>query len=136
MSIQNFNDFANELLTNRGSDQKVDVNWYLAFFKRHPEVRSKFSRPIDKQRVFAENADTFIEWFRRFHETRIKWTIIDPNIYNMDESGSAIDVEQKSKVILSSEEKETFARQHGNKISSLSKYQSEKQKRRNNGLIN
>ena len=54
----------------------------------------------------------------------------------MDESGSAIDVEQKSKVILSSEEKETFARQDGNKISSLSNYQSEKQKRRNNGLIN
>ncbi len=60
--------------------------------------------------MFAENSDTFIKWFRRFHETRIKWAIIDPDIYNMDELGSAIDIKQKSKVILLNKEKKTFAK--------------------------
>src|SRR6266511_2467465 len=72
LTIRNLNDFANKLLRNRGANQEVGVNWHLAFFKRHPEVRSRFSRTINKQRVFAENLDTFIKWFRRFHETRIK----------------------------------------------------------------
>ncbi len=49
--------------------------------------------------MFTENSDTFIKWFRRFHETRIKWAIIDSDIYNMDESGNAISVKQKLKIV-------------------------------------
>jgi hypothetical protein len=115
LTIDNLNDFANELLKNRGSNERVGVNWHLAFFKRHPNVESRYSRPIDKQRVWAENADSWIEWFRRFQTTRAKWGIIDPDIYNMDESGASIGVEQKSKVILPKEEKEAFAKQDGNR---------------------
>ncbi len=66
LTIQNLNDFANELLRNREANQVIGVNWHLAFFKRYSEVKTKFSRPIDKQRVWAENPDVFIDWFRRF----------------------------------------------------------------------
>ena len=93
----------------------VGVNWHNAFFKRHPEIRSKFSRPIDRRRVDAEDPDTFIEWFRRFHETRAKWGIIGPDTYNMDESGSSIGLEQSSRVILPAEETESSAEQDGNR---------------------
>ena len=58
----------------------------------------------------AENPDDFIKWFRRFHEIRNKWGIIDSNTYNMDESGSAISMEQRSKIILPIEEKEAFSK--------------------------
>jgi hypothetical protein len=57
----------------------------------------------------------FIEWFRRFQHTRNKWDIIDPNIYNMDESGTAISVEQKSRIILPAKKKDVFAKQDGNR---------------------
>jgi len=60
--------------------------------------------------MFAENPDTFIKWIRRFCKIRIKWIIINPDIYNIDESESAININQKSKIFLFSEEKETFAK--------------------------
>ena len=41
----------------------------------------------------VEDLDEFIDWFRRFNNTRLKWGIINPDIYNMDESECAIDVE-------------------------------------------
>ncbi len=78
-------------------------------------MKTKFSRPINKQRVWAENPDVFIDWFRRFQNTRNKWGIIDPDIYNMDESGAVIGVEQKSKIILPSKKKKVFAKQDGNR---------------------
>ncbi len=65
--------------------------------------------------MFAENLNTFIDWFQRFHETRIKWAIIDPDIYIIDESGNAIGIEQKLNVILSNEKKEAFAKQDENR---------------------
>jgi len=102
-------------LRNRGVTQEIDVNWHLVFFKRHSEVRLKLFRPIDKQKMFAENLNTFIDWFQRFHETRIKWAIIDPDIYIIDESGNAIGIEQKLNVILSNEKKEAFAKQDENR---------------------
>jgi len=40
--------------------------------------------------VFTENPDIFINWFRRFQEIRNKWDIINPDIYNINESGAAI----------------------------------------------
>jgi hypothetical protein len=60
--------------------------------------------------MWAKNPDIFIEWFRRFQNTRNKWGIIDPDIYNIDELRAAINFEQKSKIILLNEEKEIFAK--------------------------
>ena len=114
LTIQYLNELANELLRSKGMNDTVGVNWHTSFFKRHPEVKSKYSRPINKARVDAEDPDNFIEWFRRFHETRTKWGITDPDTYNMDETGSSMGLEQASKVILPSEEKEAWAKQDGN----------------------
>jgi len=58
----------------------------------------------------AEDPDEFIDWFRCFNNTRLKWGIIDSDIYNMDELGCAIGAEQRSKVIFSIEEKQAFAK--------------------------
>ena len=65
---------------------------------------------MDKQRIRAENPDEFIKWFRRFQNIRNKWGIIDPDIYNMDESGASIGVEQKSRIILPAEKKKKFSK--------------------------
>jgi hypothetical protein len=74
-----------------------------------------FSRPIDCQRVNAEDdPDAFIDWFRRFNNIKRKWGIIDSDIYNMDESGTGLGAEQKSKVILPREEKKHFTKKASN----------------------
>ena len=65
--------------------------------------------------MFVENLDTFIKWFRPFQETRAKWGIINSDIYNIDESESAINIKQKLKVILFSKKKKAFAKQDRNR---------------------
>ena len=41
-----------------------------------------------------EDLDDFIKQFRRFHEMRNKWGIIDSDIYNIDKSESSISMKQ------------------------------------------
>ncbi len=77
----------------KGVNIIVGYHWYNSFFKRYLEVYSKFSRLIDRRCINVEDLDDFIKWFRRFHEIRNKWGIIDSDIYNIDESGSAIGME-------------------------------------------
>ena len=74
----------------KGVNITVGYYWHNSFFKRYLEVYLKFSKSINRRRMNAEDLDNFIEQFRRFHEIRNKWGIIDSDIYNMDESGSAI----------------------------------------------
>jgi hypothetical protein len=40
---------------------------------------------------------------------------VNPDIYNIDELGSAIDIKQNSKVIISSEKRQVFAKRDGNR---------------------
>ena len=53
--------FANELLKAKGSDELVGKKWHLRFYKRHPNVEARYSRPMERARVINENADNYIE---------------------------------------------------------------------------
>jgi hypothetical protein len=70
MIIQYFNEYVNELLKVRNSENIVNYYWYNNFFKRYPEIKSKFSRLINRKRINAENSDEFINFFRRFINTK------------------------------------------------------------------
>src|SRR6266498_3836271 len=60
LTIPHLNDCANELLRMKGVSDTVGVYWHNSFFNRHPEIQSKFSRPIDRRRMNAEDSDKFI----------------------------------------------------------------------------
>ena len=61
LSIKHLDDCANEILRNRGSNERIGYHWHNSFLKRHPELKPKYSRPIDRQRTKAEDPDQFIE---------------------------------------------------------------------------
>jgi hypothetical protein len=105
ITIQYLNAYANELLKVRDSDKTVSYYCYNSFFKRYPAIKSKFSRPINRKRMNAEDSDEFIDFFQRFINVKNEWGIVDSNIYNMDKLGSVIDLEQNSKVIIFSEKR-------------------------------
>jgi hypothetical protein len=73
LTIASLRDMANEILLEKGSHAPIGVNWHLKFLKRHPELRSALSRPIDKQRIMSEDPDVFIYFFRVFEETVMRW---------------------------------------------------------------
>lgn len=66
LHVPHVNDFANEILRNRGDTIPMSVNWHLNFLKQHNHIKTKFSRPFAKARVMQERADVYIEFFRRF----------------------------------------------------------------------
>jgi hypothetical protein len=70
ITIQHFNACANELLKVRDSDETVGYYWHNSFFRRHPEVKFKFSRLIDRKRINAEDPDKFFDFYRRFINTK------------------------------------------------------------------
>lgn len=43
LHVPHLNDFANEILKNRGDQLPVSVNWHLKFFEQHRHMRTKFS---------------------------------------------------------------------------------------------
>jgi hypothetical protein len=48
LTIQYFNDCADEFLRNRNINTIIGYHWYNSFFKRYPEIAAKYSRLIDR----------------------------------------------------------------------------------------
>jgi hypothetical protein len=50
------------------------------------------ARPMEKDRFINKDADDYIKWFRVFIEIVNKWGILLEDTYNMDESGSGLEL--------------------------------------------
>jgi hypothetical protein len=66
----------------------------------------RYSRLMERARVINENADDYIEWFRRVFATILKWDIKLADTWNMDELGAEIGISHKSYVIVIAKEKD------------------------------
>ena len=84
--------FAQLLLSARlKSPQKATIGelWVNRFIKRHPELKSKYTRQYDYQRAKCEDSGLIKNWFSCVQETILKYGILEQDIYNMDETGFA-----------------------------------------------
>jgi hypothetical protein len=106
-------EYANELCKAKGDFEEVGKNWHLGFYERHTSVESTYARSMAKERVANEDADNYIAWFRHNESTVAKWNILPADTHNMDESGSAIGVSHKSRVIIPAKEKEAIKSMDG-----------------------
>ncbi|KAK7928782.1 hypothetical protein PG985_005780 [Apiospora marii] len=79
-------DMANRLLGARDAG-RVGVNWASNFVRRQPDLRTRFNRRIDYQRVLFEDPDAYRAWFTLVRNTSSKYGIQEEDIYNFDETG-------------------------------------------------
>ncbi|KAL6171766.1 hypothetical protein ACJQWK_02769 [Exserohilum turcicum] len=79
-------DMANRLLRERGGEE-VGKNWVDRFIQRNPELRTRRSRPYDRQRAACEDPALIKGWFELVQNTKAKYGIVDEDIYNFDETG-------------------------------------------------
>ncbi len=79
-----------ELLKAKGANSYIGLNWQAAFFRRHPEIKSMFTRPRDKHRFLATDYEILEHFFELYRATVDKYGIREDDIYNMDEKGVAI----------------------------------------------
>src|SRR5688500_2400842 len=90
-----------ELLRVKGDTEPLGINWQYAFFKRWPELKTKFLKPQEAKRFLAEHRPTFEHHFRLFESIVERYCVKPENIWNIDEKGVIIGISGKEKVIVS-----------------------------------
>jgi len=110
---------AQKLLSARLSSSQATIGerWVNRYTKRHPELRSKYTRKYDYQRAKCEDPVLIKDWFKRFHDTIEKYGILEQDRYNMDETGFQMGVISTAKVVCGSETRDSRAKmtQPGNR---------------------
>ena len=79
--------------------QPIGKHWLSRFLNRHPELSSKYSEQLNRQRALAGNPKVLNDYFRKLrHLIRIH-DLQPDQIYNMDEKGFLMGQSAKAKVI-------------------------------------
>jgi hypothetical protein len=79
-------DMANYILDSRGG-KRVGKLWAHRFVQRRPELKTRFNRVYDFQRALCEDPELIGAWFRLVENMRAKYSILDCDFYNFDETG-------------------------------------------------
>jgi hypothetical protein len=65
----------------------VGKRWASNFVKRHQELKTRFNRKYDYQRIKCEDPAIIRDWFTLVANTIAKYGITLADIYNFDETG-------------------------------------------------
>ena len=103
-----------ELLLRKGDTKPLGVNWVQKFLSRHPDIKTQYIPPLDKERAIAQDPEVLIGWFQLFQQTLDTYQICKEDIYNMDEKGFMMGVVGKFRVVVSKHEK-AYMTQCGNR---------------------
>jgi hypothetical protein len=79
-------DMADKLLAARGADQ-VGAQWPRNFVKRTDSLKTRFNRAYDRQRALCEDPVLIKSWFELVEQTKLKYGILDEDVFNFDEAG-------------------------------------------------
>jgi hypothetical protein len=108
-------DMANQLLAARGEGY-VGEKWVRNFVRRKTELKSQLTRQRDRQRVFCSDPGLITPWFELVQNVKAKYGILDEDIYNFDETGFALGVGNRVKVVTASERRtEAIGLQQGDR---------------------
>ena len=77
---------ANYLLETRGG-KRVGKCWAQRFVARRLELKTRFNRVYDFQRALCEDPELIGAWFRLVENMRAKYSVVDADFYNFDETG-------------------------------------------------
>ena len=88
----------------------IGENWVNCYVKRHPELRSKYTRKYHYQHAKREDSGLFKSWFMRVQETIQNYGVLIADICNMDEAGFQMGVTSTANVICGLETKQSHAK--------------------------
>ena len=92
---------AQEIALRNGDTKPIGINWVSKFMKRHPELATRYQRPLEKDRANNATKEVIIYWFDLIQKTVEEHQIAEEDQYNMDERGSHIGKIGKDKVVCS-----------------------------------
>ncbi|APA07544.1 hypothetical protein SS1G_00960 [Sclerotinia sclerotiorum 1980 UF-70] len=100
--LSDVEDIANYILESRGA-KKVGKLWAHCFVKRCPELKMHFNRVYDFQRALYEDPKLIEEWFRLISNMQAKYSIVDSDFYNFDETSFMMGIICPGMVVTSAE---------------------------------
>ena len=100
--ISHVEDMANRLLNQRDAP-RVGKNWTSNFIRRHPELKTRFTRKYDYQRALCEDSTLICGWFTLVQNTITKYGIDVADIFNFDETGFMMGVILSAMVVTSTD---------------------------------
>ena len=104
-----------ELLQKKGDLKPLGVNQIQKFLRRHPNIKSIYIPPLDKEQVIAQEPEILYSWFKLYKSIKRQYQVKDKDIYNMDKKGFIQGVVTKLRVIISKHERKTTITQYGNR---------------------
>ena len=84
-------DIANLILKLRGQDP-VGQLWAHWFVQQQPQLKTRFNRVYDFQRALCEDPELLGAWFQLVANMREKYSVLDCDFYNFDETGFIIGI--------------------------------------------
>jgi hypothetical protein len=81
----------------------VGENWVQRLLRRHPQLKTKYTRKYDYRRALCEDPEKISAWFTRVKKTVSDYGVLDDDIYNFDETGFQMGVASTSKVVTRSD---------------------------------
>jgi len=94
--LQNITDKFMELI----QYESLGEQWVTHFMTRHSYLQTILPQPIEEACVKESSYEALSTYFDRIHDAIKEYNIHAENMYNMNESGFAIDVIEASKVIV------------------------------------
>ena len=74
--------------------------WRLAFYKRHPNVKSRRLKAIDWKRHDFHIYDKMVDWFQVIGRELQMLDVLQENVYNMDETGILLSAPTSMEVLV------------------------------------
>jgi len=103
-------DIANRLLRERNAPP-IGIRWAHNFIKRQPELRTRFTRKYNYQRAKCEDPKVIREWFTLVYNVKVKYGILDNNLYNFNKTGFIIGIIIATIVVTTSNGRSSRAKQ-------------------------
>ena len=90
------------------SGVRVGQTWPYRFLSRHPSLKVRWSRSLEKCRANNLNRATVSHFFELLKEIIEQYGITKPNMYNMDEKGFQMGVGKRVASIVDRDQKEVY----------------------------
>jgi len=97
--IAGVEDIANKILESQGK-KYIGIQWAYRFVQRYPDLKTRFNRVYNFQRVLCEDLEFIGAWFRLVSNIQTKYGILDYDFYNFDETGFIIGVISPAMVVI------------------------------------
>ncbi|SPO22767.1 related to transposase [Ustilago trichophora] len=96
-------DYANTILRGiLGCSQAPDVgtSWLQGFLRRHPSIRSQWSRCLNNARLTGATKDNIWQFYNQLTLIMCNYAVPSTNIFNMDETGFMFGVGSSEQVLV------------------------------------